>query len=123
MQKSIVDRFAALSKCPHTWARIAGVSGALAIGMGAYAAHSSLSEENKDLVLRANKYHLISSVALLALSANNSHPISGCLITVGTLLFCGSLYAKGLFGTPAMYLPPLGGIIMIIGWLSIVIRK
>ena len=123
MYRSFGNKFSALTECPHTWAAIAGVSGALAICMGAYAAHSSISAESKDIIMRANKYHFVNSAALLALSANNSHPISGCLITTGTVLFCGSLYAKGLLGVSTMFIPPLGGIVMILGWLSLVIRK
>ena len=121
MYKLFENKFSANAVCPRTWTSIAGVSGAIAICMGAYAAHSKISDDDRHIILRANNYHLLNSVAILALS--NSHPISACLITTGTVLFCGSLYAKGLFAIPTMYIPPLGGIIMILGWLSIAITK
>eukprot|EP00800_Vazella_pourtalesii_P006859 TRINITY_DN189_c0_g5_i1.p1 TRINITY_DN189_c0_g5~~TRINITY_DN189_c0_g5_i1.p1 ORF type:complete len:135 (+),score=19.76 TRINITY_DN189_c0_g5_i1:581-985(+) len=124
MQKSISDGFSSLRACPQTWAKVAGVSGCLAIALGAYAAHSkTLSADGRDMMNRANKYHLIHSVALIALSATNKHPLSACLITVGTLLFSGSLYLKGLYGIATMYIPPVGGVMMMVGWLSIAFLK
>ncbi|KAI6654840.1 putative membrane protein [Oopsacas minuta] len=116
-------RLSSLKACPRVWGRVAGLSGAFAVALGAYAAHShSISPENKELVLSANKYHFISSLALLALSTStNTHPLCGCLITVGTVMFCGSLYLKGFFDIPTMFIPPIGGVIMLFGWLSIAV--
>ena len=124
MQKSISNSLSSLRACPDTWAKVAGVSGCIAIALGAYAAHSkTLSADGRDLMNRANKYHLIHSVALLALSATNKHPLSACLLTVGTLLFSGSLYLKGIYGIATLFIPPVGGVIMMVGWLSIAFLK
>ncbi|CAB3993675.1 Hypothetical predicted protein [Paramuricea clavata] len=104
--------------------KIAGISGALAIALGAYGSHARILNlpENKEFKKSfdsANRYHLIHSVVLLALPLMKRPNLVGPLFLIGQLLFCGSLYVAALtkdktFGKPA----PYGGMLLIAAWLS-----
>lgn len=107
---------------------IAGVSGALAIAAGAFGAHwlaSRLSASLLDAYRSAVLYHLVHSVVLLALglyskSTGRVLGRSAPLLLAGMVLFSGSLYVLCLSGLrAAAYFTPVGGLLMIAGWLEI----
>ena len=113
------------------------LSGATSVGLGAWGAHGlaeTLAERNMVAVWEtAVFYHLIHSVALLALllyhhviqTLNPScrPPIRFPLFAWvgGVLLFSGSLYLLALGAPGAVFGPitPLGGIAFLLGWLSL----
>lgn len=113
----------------------AGSSGALGVLLGAFGAHalrSSLSALD-DGVLRlgwwqtASHYHLIHALALgvAAFAAGRTPPLplagaAGACFALGTLLFCGSLYAMTLTGfRPLGAVTPVGGLLLAAGWLCL----
>jgi uncharacterized membrane protein YgdD (TMEM256/DUF423 family) len=107
---------------------IAGVSGALAIAAGAFGAHwlaSRLSPSLLEAYRSAVLYHLVHSVVLLALGLYNQSTgrtvhSAYRLLGAGVLLFSGSLYVLCLTELRAVaYVTPLGGLLMIAGWLQI----
>merc|ERR1739848_237535 len=73
---------------------IAGLSGAAAIGFGAFGAHALRGEVTDERIINAfttgAHYHLAHSVALLALG--NDRPTTQTLWVIGIVLFSGSLY-------------------------------
>ncbi|CAG2182517.1 unnamed protein product, partial [Oppiella nova] len=107
------------------WVRLAGVSGALAVALGAYGAHvvaesKTLSPKLKDVFERANKYHLLHSLALLAVPLTAHPSLSGSLLFIGMTVFCGTCYAHVFSGgnKAVIRFTPMGGLTLIMGWLS-----
>lgn len=110
------------------WVRLAGLYGALAVGLGAYGAHviqdnKEMSPRTKDVYERANKYHLLHSIVLLAVPLT-AHPcLCGTLILIGMTVFCGTCYIHVFTGSKTIIrLTPFGGMTLIIGWLSMVYK-
>jgi uncharacterized membrane protein YgdD (TMEM256/DUF423 family) len=115
---------------------VAGLVGAAAVGLGAYAAHgleANLLERglSADVVAKklgtaeiAVRYHLVHAVALLALSAPAAtiaprrRMAAAVFFLLGLAMFCGILYAQSMGGLVGLNLVvPLGGLSFIIGWL------
>jgi len=109
---------------PSIFHKIASVSGALAIALGAYGSHaSSMNQEDvkrfKESFMTGNLYHHIHNLALLAVPFAKRPNLFGGLICAGILLFSGSCYLVGLkqdksFGK----LAPVGGYLLMAGWLT-----
>ncbi|MBI2255264.1 MAG: DUF423 domain-containing protein [Proteobacteria bacterium] len=111
----------------------AGFHGAMAVGFGAWAAHGAqavLPPQAIDWVKTGASYQLWHALALLGIAAlaGSRQPvrlvtISGLVFCLGALLFSGSLYVLALVpldGEVApswvFYLTPLGGALLIFGW-------
>ncbi len=107
------------------WMVAAGISGALAVALGAFGAHAlaeAVTPERLGTWRTASQYHLAHAVALVAvaLAARGGWNVraSGALFLAGTVLFCGSLYALVLLDLGALgAVAPLGGLAFISGWL------
>ena len=95
------------------------VLAAAAVALSAYAAHATLGEAERDWLVRAWQLGLAHGIALAALSplAVRRWAFYGLgLVLAGTLLFSGSLLLHALATVPAA-LAPVGGGLMIVGWL------
>ncbi|WP_068489708.1 DUF423 domain-containing protein [Paramagnetospirillum marisnigri] len=103
------------------WSLLAGVNGALAIGLAAYGAHG-VDPQAVPLMEKASAFQLIHAVALLALEARGLNGdrwsmVAGVLFVAGMLLFSGSLYVKALSGPlPLPMVTPAGGVAFLLGW-------
>lgn len=103
--------------------RLAAVTMAVGVAMGAYGAHG-LDADAKGLAnwKTAVLYHLIHGIALYFLATRPSKTGDNngpwwCLF-VGILIFSGMLYAIVLTGVTWLgAIVPIGGLAMIIGWL------
>merc|ERR1711990_1385894 len=84
--------------------RLAGLSGAAAVALGAYGAHvlnvskEGVTEEQRKAFEVANRYHLIHSVALLGVSLARRPSLTGFLMVGGILGFCGPTYSHAFTG-------------------------
>lgn len=112
-----------LAGCSGLFIRLAGVSGAAAVGLGAYGAHSIMNEEGNEHRKRvfetANKYHFYHTIALLAVPMCHYPLVTGALMSAGMLMFCGPCYYMSLTGKDQLRkLTPFGGVCLIVGWLS-----
>merc|ERR1712227_720482 len=107
---------------------LAGLGGASGVALGAFGAHALKKFLEKRGSTKtwetAVQYHLVHSVALLAVSTiqkDNWHldKAAQCFGS-GILLFSGSLYGLAL-GGPRILGPvtPLGGLMFIAGWLFV----
>ncbi|XP_074658458.1 transmembrane protein 256 homolog [Tubulanus polymorphus] len=109
----------------RVFVRMAGLSGAAAVIMGAYGAHGFRDDKASDLKMvydTGSKYHIIHSAALLATPLCSRPHLTGTLMTVGLLLFSGSCYYHALTGNTAVRrVTPYGGMLLIAAWMSMIL--
>lgn len=111
---------------------IAGISGALAVGLGAFGAHSleSLLMQNGrlDTFQTAVNYHFYHTLALVGIGILalikpdwKGIPFAAWCMVLGIVVFSGSLYFLSLSGITWLgAITPLGGLAFILGWCSLV---
>jgi uncharacterized membrane protein YgdD (TMEM256/DUF423 family) len=105
----------------------AGLSGAVAVALGAFGAHGlaeAVSPERLVTWRTGASYHLAHAlgmaVAALGAQAGWRTELAGTLFLVGTVLFSGALYALVLLDLPVLgAVAPLGGASFIAGWLGL----
>jgi uncharacterized membrane protein YgdD (TMEM256/DUF423 family) len=112
--------------------QLAGISGAIAVGLGAFGAHSLeallIQNGRLDTFQTAVNYHFYHTLALfgigvLALVKPGWKGISFAAwsMVLGILIFSGSLYVLSLTGITWLgAITPLGGLAFILGWSSLV---
>lgn len=107
---------------------VAGFSGALAVGLGAFAAHGLkeiISQDQLRIFHTGVEYHFYHTFALFAVVflsekiKDKMLNFSGWLFTAGIIFFSGSLYL--LATIPSInwigIITPIGGLCFILGWL------
>lgn len=106
--------------------------GLLGVGLGAFGAHAlkpMLLESGRldtfELAVRYQFYHafaLLTVGILQQFLTSKYFKISGLFFILGVLLFSGSLYLLCFTGTTAFAMvTPVGGVLMIFGWLFLAI--
>src|SRR5262245_43133773 len=88
------------------WIWVGGISGFMAVAMGAFGAHglaSRLDEKALSIFHTAAQYQMYHALALLALGAWGERqpgvsPVPGWAFVLGTVIFSGSLYTLALTG-------------------------
>lgn len=117
---------------------LAGILGAIGVGIGAHAAHGLEKMLTKQGVAEADvlkrldqcevavRYHMIHVVALLALGASTSRraasikSFAAFFMLLGIALFCGGLYSMVYLGEMGHWaIVPSGGLCFIVGWLAV----
>lgn len=114
---------------------IASITGALAVGIGAFGAHGlkpSLSAYEMEIFGTGNDYHFYHTLAmfltaiLLASKPTKYLKISFYTFFIGIICFSGSLYllaTRGVIGTESWTwlgpITPIGGVLFIIGWICL----
>lgn len=109
---------------------IGALSGALAVGLGAFGAHAlreTLTEARRETFEIAVRYQFYHSLALLAVAvlAGRTPPLPsagliGALLLGGIVIFSGSLYALVLTDRSWLgAITPIGGVLLILGWLGL----
>ena len=106
----------------------AGISGAIMVAVGAFAAHSDGGATSRAWLATGAQYGLWHSIALLAVAAvaavaARARPsrlltLSAAAFAAGILLFSGTLFLRAL--TPLYWVSkatPAGGLCFIAGWL------
>jgi uncharacterized membrane protein YgdD (TMEM256/DUF423 family) len=106
---------------------VAGMFGALAVAAGAFGTHAlrgHVPPERLDTWHTAASYQLAHAVVLLILASTpGTRRSTFGLFTAGILVFSGSLYVLVLLDLPILgAVTPLGGIALILGWLSLLRR-
>ena len=111
---------------------ILGISGALAVGLGAFGAHgleARLSVDAMETFQTAVRYQFYHTLALLAAvvvltrwPSARLAKMAGWLFVGGMVLFSGSLYLLVATGTTWLgAVTPLGGVAFILGWLLLAV--
>lgn len=99
----------------------AALNGALAVVIGAFAAHGA-GPQVKTLLTTGAHYQLVHAVLALVCAVwpgrDRLVVIAGWLAAAGGLVFCLALSAIALLGLRAMgAVAPIGGVLMIAAWL------
>lgn len=108
----------------------AGVNGAMGVAMGAWAAHGLPAEASSaavEWVRTGASYQLWHAAALLGLGAaatscrHRLFALAGWALGLGAMMFATALYLRALAGPElAGPLAPVGGVMMIGGWLALI---
>uniref|UniRef100_A0A1L8D9X7 Putative conserved plasma membrane protein n=2 Tax=Nyssomyia neivai TaxID=330878 RepID=A0A1L8D9X7_9DIPT len=107
--------------------RLAGLSGASAVMLGAYGAHRDWdengdpkkAEQAQKVFETANRYHQLHTLALVSIPIVRRPVLTASLFLAGMTLFCGTLYYRSLTGSERFkHVAPIGGCCLIFGWLS-----
>jgi len=109
------------------WVVVAGISGILGVGGGAFGYHWLEGDQGlHEVFSTAVQYHMWHTLALFGvawLSAKRSGTSgrwaarAGWFFTAGIIMFSGSLYAFCITGeTPVPGAAPIGGMLFISGW-------
>ena len=110
------------------WALLAaGLSGTLAVALGAFAAHAlreSLAPDMRAVLDTAGHYHFVHTLAVLAAAlapaagaARRPLALACGAWLFGIVVFSGSLYALAVTGIGWLgALTPIGGVAFLLGW-------
>ena len=103
------------------WAMIGAALAALAVACGAFGSHglADAPQKAQQWWEIAARYHFFHALALFAWGLAGRRGAAPWLWLAGTLLFSGTLYLLAVAGwRPHPLLTPLGGFLMIGGWLA-----
>ena len=110
---------------------LGSLSAFIAVAAGAFGAHGLKARLSPDLLAVfevAARYQMYHALALIACAwAVGKWPgalttSAGWLFVVGTLVFCGSLYALSVTGARWLgAITPLGGLAFLAGWLCLAV--
>ncbi|OYW37822.1 MAG: hypothetical protein B7Z42_09420 [Brevundimonas sp. 12-68-7] len=103
----------------------AALNGAMAVAVGAFAAHGA-GPQIKTLLTTGASYQLAHALLGLVCAIWPGSPrlvrIAGWLATFGGLIFCLSLSLIGVLSLPTLgAVAPIGGVLMISAWLTLVL--
>ncbi len=104
-------------------AAFAALNGAMAVAVGAFAAHGA-GPQVKTLLTTGASYQLAHALLGLVCALWPAAPrlahLGGWLAAAGGLIFCLALSLIGLASLPALgAVAPVGGLLMIAGWLTV----
>ncbi|CAJ0593438.1 unnamed protein product [Cylicocyclus nassatus] len=107
--------------------RIAGLSGAVAVALGAYGGHMIRDDEKveirrKNAFEAGSRYHLIHTLGLLAAHKARYPWMTTAIFVGGIVMFCGPCYHYSITGqTNTRKFAPIGGVLFILGWLTFIL--
>ncbi|PZC87213.1 transmembrane protein 256-like [Helicoverpa zea] len=107
--------------------RLAGLSGAAAVVLGAMGAHRTFPEVETKEDLRkifdtANRFHFLHTLALVTVPLCRRPYVAGAFFLAGMTLFCGTCYYHAFTGDRCFRrLTPIGGSCLILGWVAMVL--
>lgn len=111
------------------WLMNAGLMGFLGVALGAFGSHgleNQLSERMMEIYKVGIFYHIIHAVAILVIALNGSEKYftAAAFFFVGILFFSFSLYAYATTGISYIaMITPIGGVLFLIGWGSILVKS
>lgn len=116
---------------PRLFLLLGAINGFLTVALGAFAAHALKPRIEPALytVFQTGvDYQALHAAALLAVGLLTLHHRSrwllwsGALFTLGTLLFCGSLYLLAISGQRWLgIVTPFGGTALLLGWAALAV--
>lgn len=117
-----------VQRTDKVWWCVAALSGAMMVMLGAYAAHGLASRTTEAMVsavetgVRYQAWHTLAMMIVLVWRQVN--PLAGqrwvlALWTLGVVGFSGSLYLMALMGLNLGIVTPIGGVLLMAGWLAL----
>ena len=113
------------------WLAMGALFGLLAVVAGAAGTHAlrdALDADALRVFETAARFQMYHALALLAIGLlvirrrSLALNVAGALFALGTLLFCGSLYALALSGVGVLgAVAPVGGVCLMAGWAALAI--
>ena len=107
----------------NKWAyKLGCLNAAFTIIVGAAGGHKETwSQDRKNTFHKAQIYHFMNSLGMIVSSLSVNSPIPLFLFGCGTFLFCCPLYHKAFTDKKTLsgFLPPWGGMGMILAWISL----
>lgn len=110
---------------------LAAISGFLFVILGAFGTHifsTVLSDKDMNLIRTGLEYQGVHTLTMLFLAVAMQYQItiwfywSGVFLSLGILLFSGSLYCLALSHLALwVYITPVGGICFLVGWILMLI--
>ncbi|XP_012536356.1 transmembrane protein 256 [Monomorium pharaonis] len=111
-----------LAAASGPYVRLAALSGAAAVILGAIGSHrhyskDEIGQEQRRIFETANRYHFIHTLALLGLPLCKFPALAATFMLSGIVLFCGSCYYTALTNNRRFSATtPIGGFCFILGW-------
>jgi uncharacterized membrane protein YgdD (TMEM256/DUF423 family) len=107
------------------WIGVGGIAGCLAVAMAALAAHAlpqTMDPARQHIVqsaIQMQGWHALALIGcgLWAPRGGFLAQAAGTAFTLGVLLFCGAVYSLGIAGLSLGPLAPIGGTLLMLGWL------
>jgi uncharacterized membrane protein YgdD (TMEM256/DUF423 family) len=110
------------------WIGLGALAGLLAVALAAVAAHGldSIGPTRLAMLRNANQMQGWHALALLfcglwAPRGGRLTDAAGAAFTLGLLLFCGAVDTLALTGMSLGVLAPIGGTLLMLGWLSLLL--
>lgn len=112
---------------PKTFLSLGAINAFLCVALGAFGAHGLKNSLSADMLVvfhTAVQYHFYHALALMMIGLILLHftksrliTLSGWLMLLGIILFCGSLYILSLTGVRGLgMVAPLGGLSLLSAW-------
>jgi uncharacterized membrane protein YgdD (TMEM256/DUF423 family) len=108
----------------RAWIGLGSLAGLLAVAVAALAAHglASLDAQATQMVRNADQMQGWHALALLACGlwvprGGKLVNFAGAAFLLGLTLFCGAVYALAIGGVRLPLLAPVGGTLLMLGWL------
>ncbi len=109
----------------RVWIAVAGLAGASAVAMAASASHGVADRLDPAALaalrsgVQMHGWHALAlfGVGLWAPAGGRLADAAGVAFALGLLLFCGAVYSRALGGPHIAALAPVGGTLLILGWL------
>ncbi|CEP33858.1 MULTISPECIES: DUF423 domain-containing protein [unclassified Halomonas] len=119
-----------MQRTDKVWWCVAALSGAIMVMLGAYAAHGLAAHTTEAMVsavetgVRYQAWHTLAMMIVLVWRQVN--PLAGqrwvlALWTLGVVGFSGSLYLMALAGLSLGIVTPIGGVLLMAGWLALAV--
>lgn len=114
----------------NKYVKIGAIAAMLSVAIGAFGAHmleGKISADDLDVFKTGVQYQMFHSIGILFIAlllermpSNKRALWAARLLTVGIVLFSGSLYALALSGVKVLgAITPLGGVAFIAGWICL----
>lgn len=119
-----------MQQTDKVWWCIVALSGAVMVVLGAYAAHGLAARTTEAMVsavetgVRYQAWHTLALMVVLVW--RQVQPLTGqrwvlTLWSLGVVCFSGSLYLMALAGMGLGIVTPIGGVLLMAGWLALAV--
>jgi uncharacterized membrane protein YgdD (TMEM256/DUF423 family) len=103
------------------WIGVGALAGLLAVAMAAVAAHAVADDAAREIVrggVQMQGWHALAlfGTGLWAPRGGRFSHAAGVAFALGTVAFCGAVYALAFGGIHAGPLAPVGGSLLMLGW-------